>query len=144
MATSIGQCIPVFLPGEAPWQRILAGQSTGSPRIGYDWSNPECIDARLFLPVAALPQWELSVKVAQLLGFQGPWWRQVCRDTDCLRHGSYGPIRGFFQASCSWRSESLFDQSFSIALPVQALKGAPLPGVFLCWSGRQAQRGVPW
>ena len=34
--------------------------------------------------MAALPQLELSVKVVQLLGLWGPWWRKVCRDTDCL------------------------------------------------------------
>ena len=37
------------------------------------------------------------MKLAQLLGLQGPWQRQVCRDSDCLRHRSYGPIRVFFQ-----------------------------------------------
>ena len=42
----------------------------------------------------------------------------------------YGPIRVFFQASYSWRSEGLFDQSFSIALPVQALRGLPYLGSF--------------
>ena len=35
------------------------------------------------------------------------------------------PIRVFFQASCSWLSEGLFGQSFSIALPIQALIGLP-------------------
>ena len=83
-----------------------------------------------FLPVAALPQWELNVKVAQLLGLQGPWQHQVCRDTDCLRHRSYGPIRVFSPACCSWRSEGLLGQSFSLALPVQALKRLPCLGSF--------------
>ena len=50
---------------------------------------------------------ELSVKAAQLLGLRGPWRRQGCRDTDCLRGWSYGPIRAFFSTSCSWRSEGL-------------------------------------
>ena len=27
MATSIGQYAPVFLPGEAPWQRSMAGHT---------------------------------------------------------------------------------------------------------------------
>ena len=27
---------------------------------------------------------------AQLLGLQGPWQHQMCRDTDCLCHRSYG------------------------------------------------------
>ena len=85
------------------------------------------------------------------------------RDTDCLRRGSYGPIRVFFQASCSWRSEGLFGQSFSIALPIQALrglpclgsfsiycslcqahKGGPLAGVLLCRSASQTLKGAPW
>ena len=56
MATSIGLYAPVFLPGELPFsQRILAGQSTVN-RVGHDQSDPAGIDARLFLPVAALPQ----------------------------------------------------------------------------------------
>ena len=72
----------------------------------------------IFLPVAALPQWELSMKVPQLLGLQGPWKCQVCGDMDCL-HKSSGPIRVFFQASCSWWAEGLFGQSLSAAPPVQ-------------------------
>ena len=96
------------------------------------------------LPVAALPQWELSVKVAPLLGLQGPWRRQVCRDTDCFHRRSYGPIRVFFPASCSWQSEGLFGQSFSIALPVQAHRGAPLAGVLFCGSGHQAPKRALW
>ena len=46
----------------------------------------------------------------------------------------------FFQASCSWQSEGLFAQSFSVALPVQALKRASLSGILLC-SVRQAFDG---
>ena len=49
----------------------------------------------------------------------------------------------FFHSSCSWRSEGLFGQSFSIAPPTQALKRAPLPGVHLCCSVRQTHRGGP-
>ena len=132
MATSIGQYAPVFLPGEPLSLTEKPGrpQSTGLQRVGHNQRDPVCIDARLFLPVAALPQWELSVKVVQLLGLWGPWWRQVCRDTDCLRHRSYGPIRVFFRSSRSWQSEGLFGQSFSVALPVQALTGLPSLGSF--------------
>ena len=83
------------------------------------------IDARVFLPVAALPQCELSVKVAQLLGLRGPWRRQVCRDMDCLLRRSYGPIRVFFRAFCS--------------LVIRR----PLWPVFLCSSAVQALRGLP-
>ena len=115
----------------------------------------------MFLAVAALPRWELSMEVVQLLGFRGPWWPQVCRDMDCLSHRTYGPIRVFSWASCSWWSAGLFDQSFSVAPPGQALrglpclessdvwsirhiKGAPLAGVLLCRLAHQTLKGVPW
>ena len=79
------------------------------------------------------------------------------------------PIRDFFLASCSWRSEGLFGPSLSIALPVQALRGlsclgalplplppllccsshqacsgGPLTGVLLCRLAHQALKGAPW
>ena len=120
---------------------------------------------KTFLPVAVLLQWELRMKVAELLGLQGPWQHQVCRDMNCLHHRSYGPIRVFSRASCSWQSEGLFDQSFSISLPIQALRGltylgsfsvvwfiryierAPSPnpaGVLLCKWTHQALKGTLW
>ena len=71
------------------------------------------------------------MKEVQLLGLQGPWQCQVCRDTDCLPCKSYGPIRVFFRASCSWQSEGLFGQSFSVAPPIQALEGSLAWGLSL-------------
>ena len=106
------------LENPPPWQRSLKGQSTRSQRVRHDWRNPVHIEARLFLPMATLPQWELSMKMAQLLGLWGPWLHQVCKDMDCLLHRSYGLIRVFFWTSCHWRSEGFFGQSFSIALPI--------------------------
>ena len=97
-----------------------------------------------FLPVAALPQWELSMKVAQLFGLRGPWRCQVCRDMDCLHHWSHGSIRVFYQDSCSWRSEGLFGQSFSVAPPVQALRGLPCLGPFSVAQGIRHIEGPPW
>ena len=84
------------------------------------------------------------MKVVQLLGLWGPWWRQVCRDTYCLRGRSYGPIRVFFRASCSWQSEGLFGQSFSIAPPIQALRGLPCLGSFSAAQGIRHKEGLPW
>ena len=84
------------LENPPPWQRSLARpQSTGSHRVRRYWSDPACISTRHFLPVAALPQRELNVRLAQLLGLWGPWWCQVCRDTDCLHCRSHGPMRDF-------------------------------------------------
>ena len=133
MATIIGQYAPVFLPGEPPSlaEKPRRPQSTRSQRVGHDWSNPKCTDIRFLLPEEALPHWELSMKVEQLLGLGGPWWHQVYRHTDCLCCRScYGPIRVFFQASSSWHSEGLFGQSFSVALPIQTLRGLPCLGSF--------------
>ena len=67
----------------------------------------------------------------------------------------------FFLASCSWWSEGLFGQSFSVAPPMQALRGPPCLGSFsvvpcvrhveghpgwgpLCRRVRQALKGAPW
>ena len=63
-----------------------------------------------------------------------------------------------FRTSCSWRSGGLFGQSFSIALPVQALRGLPCLGSFSAvqlirhmeqpptWGPtlHQALKGAPW
>ena len=84
------------------------------------------------------------MKVAQLLGLQGPWQRQVCKDTECLPCGSYVPIRVFFRASCSWRSKGLFGQSISVAPPVQALRGLLCLGSFsVVWHIRHIE-GLSW
>ena len=65
-------------------------------------------------------------------------------DMDCLHHRSYGPIRVFLQASCSWRSEGLFGQSFSIAPPIQSLRGLPCLGSFsVVWCLKHIE-GLPW
>ena len=102
------------------------------------------------------------MKVSQLLLLQGPWWHQLCRDRDCLCHRTFGPTRVFFLVSCSWRSEGFFDLSFSMALPIQALRRLPclgslsfvwcirhivgpsLAGALLCRSVRQAFKVSPW
>ena len=79
------------LENPLPWQRSLAGHSLQSQTLP---KRPCAHRHKTFLPVAALPQWELSMKVAQLLGLRGLWTHQVCRDILCCR--SYGPIRVFF------------------------------------------------
>ena len=129
------------LESPAPWQSSLPGHS---PHGRKELDTTTWTDPRVFLPVTALPQWELSMKVAQLLGLLGPWWYQVCRDTDCLHCRSYGPIRVFFQGCCRWQSEDLFDQSFSVAPPIQGLKGLPwLGSLSVVWCVRHIE-GPPW
>ena len=43
-------------------------------------------------------------------------------------------MRVFFKASGSWGSEGLFGQSFSVALPIQALRGHRCLGPSLLFS----------
>ena len=71
------------------------------------------------------------------------------------------PYWSLFTASCTWQSEGLFTQCFSVALPIQHLAGslpgvllccracqahggAPLAGILLCRSAHQALEGAPW
>ena len=86
--------MPVFLPGEPPLPDREAWQTTVYrwQRVGHHRSNPACIDASHVLPVAALPQGELSVKVAQLLGLRGPGRRTGLPLPQELR-----PYQSFFE-----------------------------------------------
>ena len=97
-----------------------------------------------------------------MLGLWGRLWCQVCRDTDCLHSRNYGLIRVFPGASCSWKSEDLFSQSFSVAPPIWVLRGLPclgsfsvvwsirhiegahLTGLLLYRSAHQALKAAPW
>ena len=67
-----------------------------------------------------------------------------CAGTWTASRGSYGLIRVFLQASCSWQSEGLFGQSFSVALPAQALRGLPCLGSFSVVQHIRNIEGPPW
>ena len=117
-------------------------------RVAKSWTLPKqpCTHRHkiflFFLPVAALPQGELSMKMTQLLGLWGPWLHQVFRDTDCLHHRSYGPIRDFFQASCKLAIRRPLWPVFLHSSTRSGTWKAPLPGVLLCCSLCPAHRGV--
>ena len=120
-----------------PWHRSLAGHSLqGRKEPGHNQSDPESTDVRLFLPVSALPQWELSMKVVQLLGLWGSWWCPSTVEVTALSES-------FFQASCSWWSAGLFGQSFSIAPPIQAHRGLPCLGSFSVFPHIRHLKGRP-
>ena len=139
---------PVFLSGEPPSLTEEPGrpQVTGLERVRPNRSNPAHIDTRLFFffffffayGSSAPLKVEHEVNVAAWL--VGTLASQVCRDTDCLHCGRYGPLRVFFQASCSWQSEGLFGQSFFVAPPIQTER-APFPGVLLCRSACRSLEG---
>ena len=134
------------LENPPPWHKPGRPQSAVH-RVAKSqtWPKQPCVHrCKTFLPVAALPEWELSVKVVPLLGLRGHCRCQVCRDMDCLCRRSCGPIRVFFWASCSWWSEGLFGQSFSVALPIQALRGLPrLESFSIVWRVCHIE-GPPW
>ena len=85
-----------------------------------------------------------------------------CAGTQTASMAGVMALPVFFQASRSWPSEGLSSQFFSIALPVQALRGIPslgsfsvvwhirhiegppLTGVLLYRSAHQALKGTPW
>ena len=124
MATRIDQYTAVCLPGELPSLTEKPGrpQSTGSQsQTQAKW--PCMHRHETFFACGSSAPVRVEGEGGPALGLRGPWRRQVCRDTDCLRRRSHGPI---FWASCSWQSEGLLGQSFSIALPVQALRGPSL------------------
>ena len=124
MGTGIGQYAPVFLPGELPSLTEKPGkpQSTGLQRVRHYRCDPVRIDTRLFACDSSAP-----VRVERE-GGAAAWLAETLalpsvQGTDCLHPRRYGPIRVFSRAYCSWQSEGLFGQSFSVALPIQALKG---------------------
>ena len=104
------------------------------------------IDATFFFfffwPVAALPLRDFSMKVFQLLGLWGPWWHNVCRDLDCIRPGSYGPISLFLSLLEPANRRPVWP-AFLWSSAHSGPQRAPLPGVLLCFSEHQPHRGGP-
>ena len=127
MTTSIGQDSPVFLSGEPPSLTEKPGrpQSTGSQRVRHYRSDPAYVNARLFLACGS----SASLRVEHV-GGTAAWLAGTLVAPSVQGHGlpppqELWPYHSFFQASCSWQSEGLFDQSFSVASPIQALRGLP-------------------
>ena len=84
------------------------------------------------------------MKVVQLLGLQGSWWHNVHRDTYCLCYRSYGLIRVFSDPLVAGYQKACFGQSFSIAPPIQALRGLPCLGSFPVVQYIRHIEGLPW
>ena len=133
MATSIGQYAPVFLPGEPLSLTAKPGkpQSTGSKRVGHYRSHPECLDIRHFFACGSSAP--VGVECERCTA---AWLAGTLAVPSVQGHGlpllqELWPYESlFFQASCSLQSEGLFGQSFTIAPPIQALRGLPYLGSF--------------
>ena len=128
MATSVGQYVPVFLPGEPPSLTEKPGRPQS--RIAKSRTRPKRPCMR-----RGRTHWGSSAPArAEHEGGAAAWPAGTLvasvQGHGCLHHRSSGPIRAFFRASCSWPLEGLFGQSLSIAPPIQALRGLPCLGSF--------------
>jgi len=132
MATSIGQYTSVFLPEELPSLTEKPGRppSTGSQRVGHYRSEPAFTGSRLFFAFGS------SAPVrGECEGNTAAWLAGTLAAPSLQGHGhplpqELRPYQSLFWASCSWWSEGLFGQSFSVAPPIQALRGLPCLGSF--------------
>ena len=145
MATSIGQYAPGFLPREPP----PLTEKPGRPevyRVAKSQTLPKrpCEHSRkTFLPVAALPQWELSVKETRLLGLWGPWWRQVVQGHWLLPPQALWPYQSLFSSLLQLAIRGPLWPVFLHSSAHSGTYRAPLPGVLLYCSACQAHRGPP-
>ena len=124
MATSSGPYAPVFFPGEP-------------------LSDREAWQAAVYRGTKTLPKWPFAHRCKtfclwQLYPSESWVWRScsclACRDSGGPKHSGTWTASGTgvmaLSESCSWLSEGLFGQSFSIAPSVQALKGLLCLGFF--------------
>ena len=101
------------------------------------------IDARLFGLWQLCPSESWVWRWQSCLACGDPSDHLVCRDMDCIRCRSYGPVRDVFWASGVWQSEGLFGQSFSVAPPIQAFRGLPCLGSFSVVQRVRHREGAP-
>ena len=143
MATSIGQCAPIFLPGEPPlWQRSLAGHSLQGCK------ELNTTEVTLREEIQDFNLWQLRPRES---------W--VWRWRSCLACGDPGGAKragtrtasttGIVALSVLFRASCRCDLKASLASlsPSSAYSGtwrAPLPGGLFCCSAHQAHRRAPW
>ena len=143
MVTSIGQYFPVFLPGETPWQRSMAGHSLqGRKELDMTKATLHTYVQEFFCPLQLCPSESWAWRWCSCLACRGPGSAR-CAGTHTASTTGVMALSVSFPASCSWRSEGLFGQSFSIALHLQALRGLPWLRSVSVWHVRPIG-GAPW
>ena len=127
MATSIGQYVPAFLPGESStWWRVVAGHSLQGCK-GLDM-NEVTLSAQM-QDIFCL--WQLCPSESWVWRWHSSLSCGDPGDAKCAGTGTASATavmalsEFFFRASCSWQSEGLFGQPSSIALPIQTFRGLP-------------------
>ena len=88
------------------------------------------------------------MKVMQLLGLQGPWQHLgKCSGTQTASvAGVLAPSESFLEPLVAGdQKEGLFGQSFSVALPIHALRGIRCLGSFsIIWHVGQIEGSSDW
>ena len=99
-----------------PWQRSLAGHSLQGCKESDTTKVTQHADAQDLFACGISASVRVESEGGAAAWLWGPWWHQLCRDTDCLCCRSYGPIRIIF-----WNS----GQSLSVVLPILAFRELP-------------------
>ena len=145
MVTSIGQYTPVFLPGDLPpWQRSLAGHSLQGCKESDKTKWPYAHSHKTFFACSS----STSIRVKRE-GGSAAWLLGILEVLSVKGHAlpplqKLWPSQSLFWASCSWQSQALCGQSFSIALPVQALRRLPCLRPFCVVQCIRYIEGPPW
>ena len=132
MATGIDQYSDI-LAWRTPPQTEKPGrpQSKGSQRVGHDWTDPVCIDARPFFAYGVMAQSECFFFFfffkPLVAGDQKAFLVSVSPYLHPFRH---------LEGSLAWGPSLLFHAS--------GTQRGPLAGVLLCRLGPQALKGAPW
>ena len=163
MATSIGQCAPVFLPGESPslTEKPSRRQSTGSHRVKHNRSDPEWIGAILFCLWQLCPSESWAWRWRSCLACRDPGNDSCARTQTASTTGVMALSESFF-LSLLWLAirrplwpvflcSSTHLGTYKVSLPrvllccsaSQAHRGPPLAGVLLCRPASQAFKGYP-
>ena len=127
MAASIGQYALVFLPGESPSLTEKPGrpQSTGLQKLRHYRRNPGHIDSRLFFCLWLLcPSKSWAWRWSSCLACGDPG------GTKCAGTRTASTTEVMALSESSFKSlvasdQKVFGQSFSVALPIQSLRGLP-------------------
>ena len=117
------------LENPPPWQRSLAGHSLQGCRVGHNRSNSPCINARHFSPWQLCPSESWVWRWLSCLACGDPGGIK-CAGTRTASASGVMALSVFFGVSCSWWSEGLLGQCFSVAPPIQARGGLPCLGSY--------------
>ena len=124
-------------------------QSTGSQRVGHDQSDPACIDTWLCFCFCFACGNSAPMKVdnegGKAASITGTLVVPSVQGHGLPPPQELWPYQNPFLSLLYWWSEVLFGQSFSVALPIQALRGIPCLGSFsMVWHIRHIEGPPGW